>query len=344
MSARRRALAIGALAGTAAAGGAVAWAARKQARRALPFELDPEWAELHRPLGAQVVKVESFDGTVLHAEVLGPPGAPVIVLAHGYVLSLHAWHYQQRDLAGEFRVVAYDQRGHGQSEIAASGDYSIQALGRDLAAVLDAVVPAGERVVVGGHSMGGMTILAFAEQFPDVVPERIAGAALVDTTAADVVRGSVFGAGSAVAAGVLGAFAARAVGVRPPAKGPAVDVALLLTRHIGLSAAASSAAVAFTQELALACSREVSAALMPALTALDVREAARRLRVPALVLVGEEDRLTPPDASRELARLLGDAELVVLPGVGHMAPIEAHAELTAHLRVFARQCLLEAAA
>jgi len=344
VSARSRALAIGALAGTAAAGSAVAWAARREAKRTLPYELDPEWAELHRPLGGQVVKVESFDGTVLHAEVLGPPGAPVIVLAHGYVLSLHAWHYQQRDLAGEFRVVAYDQRGHGQSEAAASGDYSIQALGRDLAAVLDTVVPAGERAVVGGHSMGGMSVLSFADQFPDVVAERLAGAALVDTTAADVVRGSVFSAGSALAASVLGAFAARAVGVRPPATGPVVDVSLLITRHIGLSAAASSAAVAFTQQLALGCPRDVSAALMPALTALDVREAARRLRVPALVIVGEEDRLTPPDASRELTRLLGDAELVVLPGVGHMAPIEAHAELTAHLRLFARQCLLEAAA
>lgn len=344
MSTRRRALAIGAVAGTAAAGTAVAWAARRQAKRALPYELDPEWAELHRPLGSTAITVESFDGTVLHAEALGPPEAPVLVLAHGYVLSLHAWHYQQRDLAGEFRVVAYDQRGHGRSEAAASGDYSIQALGRDLAAVLDAVVPAGERAVAAGHSMGGMTILSFADQFPELLPQRLAGAALVDTTAADVVRGSAFGAGSALAATVLGAFAARAVGVRPPTRGPAVDLSLLVTRQIGLSAAASSAAVAFTQELALACPRDVSAALMPALTALDVREAARRLRVPALVVVGEEDRLTPVGASRELVALLPQGELVVLPGVGHMAPLEAHGELTAHLRAFARDCLFEAAA
>ncbi|HWH33119.1 MAG TPA: alpha/beta hydrolase [Egibacteraceae bacterium] len=343
MNRRRQGARLAAVAGTAAAGAAIAWAASRPDRGPLHVR-DPEWAELHRDLGAQALSVASFDGTRLHADVLGPPGAPVIVLAHGYVLSARAWHYQVRDLAGEFRVVAYDQRGHGRSQTAASGDYSIQALGRDLAAVLDAAAPDGVPAVVAGHSMGGMSVLSFAEQFPDAVPARLAGAVLLSTTAADVVRGSVFSAGSALVATVLGAAAAKAVGLRPPQRVHDHDVALFLTRLIGLAPSASPAHVAFTQQLALSCPKEVSASVLPALTALDVREAAGRLGVPTLVMVGAADRITPPGAARELVSLLPSGELVVLPGVGHMAPLEAHRDVTAHLRAFARRCLERPAA
>lgn len=341
---RRKALKLAAVAGTAVAGTGLALVAKRRADGGMAHARDPQWAELHRDLGATPLRIASFDGTVLHADALGPTDAPVIVLAHGYVLSARAWHYQQRDLAGEFRVVAYDQRGHGRSERAADGDYSIQALGRDLAAVLDAVAPPGTPVVVAGHSMGGMTVLSYADQFPDAVPHRLAGAALLDTTAADVVRGTVFSAGSAMAASILGVAAARAVGLRPPDRVRYSSVSMLLTREIGLSSTASPAHVAFTQEMALACPKEVSAALMPALTSLDVREAAGRLTVPTMVLVGEADRITPPGASRALVKLLDRGELVVLPEVGHMAPLEAHRDVTAHLRAFARRCLERAAA
>lgn len=341
---RRKALKLAALAGTAVAGTGLALVAKRRADGGMAHARDPQWAELHRDLGATPLRITSFDGTVLHADALGPADAPVILLAHGYVLSARAWHYQQRDLAGEFRVVAYDQRGHGRSERAAHGDYSIRALGRDLAAVLDAVAPPGTPVVVAGHSMGGMTVLSYADQFPDAVPRRLAGAALLDTTAADVVRGTAFSAGSAMAASILGLAAARAVGLRPPDRVRYSSVSMLLTREIGLSSTASPAHVAFTQEMALACPKEVSAALMPALTSLDVREAAGRLTVPTMVLVGEADRITPPGASRELVKLLDLGELVVLPEVGHMAPLEAHRDVTAHLRAFARRCLERAAA
>lgn len=341
---RRNATRVAVLAGTAAAGTALGWAARRRAAVGPAHVRDPEWAELHRPLGANELKITSFDGTVLHAEALGPPDAPVLILAHGYVMSLHSWHYQQRDLSDAFRVVAYDQRGHGCSEVAAQGDYSIEALGRDLAAVIAAVLPPGQKAFVAGHSMGGMSILSYAEQSSRLMAQQVAGVALVDTTAADVVRGSTFSAGSAKVAAVLGVAAARAVGLRPPGRAHYSDLSMFLTRHIGLSADAAAAHVAFTQELALTCPREVSATLMPALTALNVRGAARALRVPTLIVVGGEDRLTPPGASQELARLLPQAELLVLPGIGHMAPLEAHAEVSAHLRSFATACLRPAAA
>src|SRR5258708_16805987 len=85
---------------------------------------DPENAELTRELHGRALEVMSTDGIRLHAEVFGPDGAPTIVLAHGWLCALDFWHYQLRDLAGEFRVVAYDQRGHGRSEAPRDGHFT----------------------------------------------------------------------------------------------------------------------------------------------------------------------------------------------------------------------------
>jgi pimeloyl-ACP methyl ester carboxylesterase len=115
------------------------------------------------------------------------------------------------------------------------------------------------------------------------------------------------------------------------------DISFVLTKLIGLNRDASPAHVAFTEQLLLDCPNRVKAAIGPLFTSLDLREAAPLLKVPALVIVGEHDRLTPPRQAHRLMELLPDAELVELPGIGHMAPLEAHAAVTAHLRAFAKR-------
>lgn len=341
--------ALGMLAfGAAALGGvALGWVAERRAVGSGAQSDDPEWAELHRRLPSQVHRVESFDGTHLHAEVTGPERAPTIVLAHGYGLSLHAWHHQRRDLSDEYRVVAYDQRGHARSEQAASGDYAISALGRDLAAVLDALVPDGRRAVVVGHSMGGMGLLAFVDGYPELVEERLAGAVLVDTTGSDVLAGAVVSTGIAALSVLERQVVDRAFRLLGRGSRAAVgnDLSFLLTRAFGLSKGASPATVAFTEELLIACPTGVKAALGPTLTGLDLAAAAPLLTVPAVVLVGADDRLTPVAAARRLADALPLAgPLVVLPGAGHMAPLEAHERVTAAIRALARRALAAQAA
>ncbi|MPZ86952.1 MAG: alpha/beta fold hydrolase [Nitriliruptorales bacterium] len=310
---------------------------------------DPEWAELHRPLPSGVHKVVSFDGTALHAEVSGPEGAPALLLVHGYGMGLRSWHYQRRDLPGEFRVIAYDQRGHGQSERAASGDYSIRALGRDVGAVLGALVSPPAPVVAAGHSLGGMSILSFVGSEPDRVAERLAGVAFVGSTIGNVLAGGVAHTGVAALAALehtvmdrgrrmLGRERREEHADQPPA-----DLSTVLTRAVAFGPDAVPAHVAFVEQLLLECPNTVKAELGPTVTALDLRDAPPLVTVPALVLVGEHDRLTPPASARRLAASLPDACLVEIPGAGHMAPIEAHEMVTSQVRSFARRVLAEAA-
>lgn len=331
------------LAFTGAAAGSIAlgYYAKRRALAGLESVTDATWADLHRPILGRPLAVPSFDGTRLHVETLGPDDAPTILLAHAYTLSQHAWHYQRRALQQRFRLVCYDQRGHGTSDAAVSGDYSMGALGRDVAAVLEATTKPGQPVVAVGHSMGGMAILSFADQFPERL-DRLAGVGLVSTAAGNVVAGGAFTAGAAV----LSALRSRLPGPRRRVSERGVDpadwidrappdLASLLTRSLALSPGAEPALIAFTEQLMLECPAGVKAALGPALTSLRLGHVAERLTMPGLVMVGEHDRLTPLWQARRLADAMPDARLVVLADAGHMAPLEAHEQVSAELADFA---------
>lgn len=112
---------------------------------------------------------------------VAPP--PTVVFTHGYCLSQDVWHFQRAALRGAVRTVYWDQRSHGRSARApGGGPVTIDQLGRDLKAVLDEAVPEGPIVLVG-HSMGGMTVMALADRYPEFVAERVTGVALIGTSA-----------------------------------------------------------------------------------------------------------------------------------------------------------------
>ncbi|MFM9033189.1 MAG: alpha/beta fold hydrolase [Mycobacterium sp.] len=133
------------------------------------------------PPGRTMV-VHSADGTRLHTEVFGPSNGYPIVLAHGITCALRVWHEQINDLSRDFRVIAYDHRGHGRSGVPAPSAYSLDHLAADLEAVLTAVLRPGERAVVAGHSMGGIAISAWSDRFRHRVRERVDAVALINTT------------------------------------------------------------------------------------------------------------------------------------------------------------------
>lgn len=126
--------------------------------------------------------VHSADGTRLHTEVFGPKNGYPIVLAHGITCSLQVWHEQINNLSRDFRVIAYDHRGHGRSGVPAPSAYSLDHLAADLDAVLAAVLRPGERAVVAGHSMGGIAISAWSDRYRDRVQQRVDAVALINTT------------------------------------------------------------------------------------------------------------------------------------------------------------------
>ncbi|HEV7677046.1 MAG TPA: alpha/beta hydrolase [Candidatus Dormibacteraeota bacterium] len=315
--------------------GAVAWELQRRAdRRAVAA--DPATAELAHQITGRPVAVASKDGTRLHAEVFGPDGAPAIVLVHGWTNAIAVWHYQIRDLAGRFRVVAYDQRGHGRSGPPQAAAYTPEALGDDLHAVIEATVPEGEQCVVVGHSMGGMTIVSWAGMHADQVRRHVAAAALIGTGMGDLLE-QILVLRPRWAARVHRALTPRAVAYPLRLPRNPTPLSYRAVRYVALSVNASPGAVDFTGKLFADCPAPVRAGFGRSFSALDLYTSVPRLDVPTLVMVGELDRLTPPWHARKLADELPQVEeLVELRGVGHMLQLEAPDEVTSRVDRLAR--------
>src|SRR5579859_6295051 len=135
---RGRPLSTRALALSAAALGAGAGIAL-QRRHVRAIARDPEYVRLIAPLGGRPIAVAAGDGTRLHVEAFGPEDGATVLLAHGWTEELSFWGPVIRILRAQgLRPVAYDLRGHGRSEPAADGDYSLDRFGDDVEAVLSA--------------------------------------------------------------------------------------------------------------------------------------------------------------------------------------------------------------
>lgn len=330
---RRRGLILGAVAATAAAGyAAERYFVGRDRRRP-----DPEAREAFGELrGRDVGRVQSFDGTGLHVEVVDGDG-PTIVLSHGFSLNLTMWHYQIRDLAPSYRLVLFDHRGHGYSEKARRGDWSLDALARDLETVIR-LHGGPDPVALVGHSMGGMTALQYAKLFPEQIGSRVAALALVNTTAADVMGGMMPGRRLAAALQTLQEGAVRALasnaGRVDRLRGRTHDLAYLAVRYAGLGPKAMPSVVEFMDRILADCPTDVWAHLLPALLGMDVTEVLDVLDIPTLVVAGSHDKLTPPGAAERIASAIKGAELVVIADSGHMSPLERPHSFNARLRAF----------
>jgi len=353
---RERAGLLGALVGLAAAGAAAGLAVERYAvRRVRAVPGDPFAEEPFGLLPAdRSLTVSGDDGVALHVEIVEPdrrPEAPelTVVFVHGFCLDMGTWHFQRRRLARartpRCRMVFYDQPGHGGSGRKPSGDYSIDELGRDLRSVLQAVAPDGPLVLVG-HSMGGMTIMALAEQEPELFAGRVVGVGLISSSAGDL---------DAVALGLpevltrvrrpVTPLVAAALRIRPAllekTRTVGSDLAYLLTRRYGFgSHHPSPSLVEYVERMNASTSVEVIAGYLRTLSehdryaALDVFDG-----IETLIVCGDADLLTPVEHTREMARLLPGAELVEVGDGGHVTVLE-HADLVnAHLLAFLRRAV-----
>ncbi|GAB7108985.1 alpha/beta hydrolase [Streptomyces phaeofaciens JCM 4814] len=268
----------------------------------------------------------SADGTALHVEVHGPDSAPAVVLAHGWTCSTAFWAAQIRDLAADHRVIAYDQRGHGRTP--PSPVCSTDALADDLEAVLAATLAPGERAVIAGHSMGGMTVLAAAGR--DRFREHTAAVLLCSTGASRLVAESTV---VPLRPGRLRTWLTRHIlGSRAPL-GPVTPVAKRILKYATMGAGSAPHLVDSCARIVHACPRRVRYAWSHVLSMLDLEHGVRELRVPTAVIVGSGDRLTPPVHARRIAAALPDCLGVTeLPGLGHMTPVEAPELVSGRIR------------
>jgi pimeloyl-ACP methyl ester carboxylesterase len=293
---------------------------------------DPEREALGTPPRGRPRRVRSADGTGLHVEVFGPEDAATVVLAHGWTEALQYWVYVIKALSARgLRVVAYDQRGHGDSDPARGGDYTIERFGEDVEAVLAACVPDGQRAVLAGHSLGAMSIAAWAEHH-DVHP-RVGAAALLSTGVGDLIAEHLLLPLPGIAKALNHTVSIHGfLGNRAPLPRFSTPLSYAAVRYIAFGRDASPAQVAFFERMLVTCPPDVRAKIGLAMSEMDLHDAVPRLTVPTIVIVGAEDRLTPPAHARRIAEALPQLRrLTVLPDTGHMTPLERPDEVTAAL-------------
>ncbi|MEU9094646.1 alpha/beta fold hydrolase [Streptomyces sp. NPDC087901] len=260
------------------------------------------------------------------------PAPVTVVFSHGYCLSQDSWHFQRAALRGIVRTVHWDQRSHGRSErgrAQAQGVHvGIDQLGRDLKAVIDAAVPEGPVVLVG-HSMGGMTIMALADQYPALMRDRVAAVAFVGTSSGKLGEVSfglpVAGVNAVrrVLPGVLKALGSQAELVERGRRATADLFAGLIKRYSFGSRDVDPAVERFAERLIESTPIDVVAEFYPAFAEHDKSNALPLFRdVPVLILAGDKDLVTPSSHSEAIADQLPDAELVIVPDAGHLVMLE----------------------
>ncbi|MFI6579856.1 alpha/beta fold hydrolase [Embleya sp. NPDC050493] len=288
------------------------------------------------------VTVRTGDGAALRVNVSGPPDAAVtVVFAHGWTLHGDIWRTQVEALvAAGVRTVSYDHRGHGRSTAGRAAPWTIDLLGDDLADVIDAVAPSGP-VLLCGHSMGGMTIMALAAARPELFGSRVAGVVLVGTSAGDLVP---TGRGLPAAVRLRSAAQIRffAFGRRHPRlvtrgrtllPGPNRPGHLRIVRRSLFGPTADPTVVHACAQMLFATPMTTVCGFFPALAGHDKAGALTALAdVPVHIVVGAHDRLTPLAHSRALAAELPGATLHVEPECGHMVFTERPDSVTEPLR------------
>jgi pimeloyl-ACP methyl ester carboxylesterase len=358
-SARRAGL-FSAVLGAAAAGVAAGVAAERflLRRPRLTRPVDPYAEETFGPQPFdETLTVTTAEGLDLYVEIVEPadgidldfgravPAEPTLVFVHGFCLDMGTFYFQRAELTrrGAYRMVFYDQPGHGRSGKLRNGEYSLDSLADALLRVIEATVPDGPIVLIG-HSMGGMTMMALAEAHPELFGERVVGAVLISTSAGKlnevtlgmpdfVSRFSRQLIPVITGAGVLTGNVVDSV------RRVSTELAFVLTRRYGFGTRRPSAAlVTYVHRMNLRTNTEVVARYVgalyshargPALVAF--------MQLPVLVVCGDKDLLTPLSHAQEICRILPDAELVVVPDGGHVALLEHPDVVNAALISFLEQ-------
>lgn len=246
--------------------------------------------------------------TRLHYLVAAPGRAnsPVLLLIHGTGSNAASWHYQLDGLRESARPFTVDLPGHGLSGRIDSP--SVQAYAEAIAETFPHLHPG--RFFVAGHSLGGAVALELALRYP----ERVRGIILLSTGAHFPALAATPGLFLLTVAAVPGKF-----------------------RDLFLGEGVSAEALALARAAMADCPPEVIRADVSAAKVFDARAALPSLRHPVLILCGSEDHITPPRYATWLKEGLPDARVMLIPGAGHMLPLERPAEVNAAITEFLRK-------
>jgi pimeloyl-ACP methyl ester carboxylesterase len=347
---RRLSGVAGLAAGAVAAGAGAVVMAEKIAVGRIRLRPDPAADERFGGAYGEELTVRADDGLPLHVQVSGPADAPVtIIFCHGYALNADVWYYQRAGFSASARCVFWDQRSHGRSGRSDPDLVSIDQLGADLHEVLMATAPGDQPVVLVGHSMGGMTVMALADQHPELFGDKVIGVVLLSTSATAVdpvgwlpaplrppIRLAMPSVMSGASKGVIADVVERS-------RRSAGDIAFFSTRYIAFGdPKVSPTVVDFLERVIRETPIDVVADFYVALVGHEKRHALKVLNaVPVLVVTGDKDRLVDPAFSEEIAGSVRGAELVKIHGAGHVAMLEFPEEVNAAIARLVTYALAE---
>ena len=297
---------------------------------------DPLADALQSPPQGERTTVHAADGTALHVRSYGPEDATPIVLVHGWTCAWRFWTHQISALSEDHRVVAFDLRGHGDSERPPHGDWTIDAFAADIDAVIDAALEPGARPLIAGHSLGAMATVAWASRQEQPLHERARAVALINTGMGDLITESLL-IRTPARLGSVTQIAGRALlSSKAPLPRGTTPVSHRMVRYLAHGPTASPATVAFTEDMVFNTRRQARAGAGATLVEMDLHNAVAQLDLPALVIAGGADRLTPPVHAKRLAQDLPQlARYVEQHDSGHMTPLEHPALVNDLLRELA---------
>ena len=276
--------------------------------------------------------VRAADGARLYYEEDGPLDARVtVVLTHGFCLNHDDLLFQRRAILQQFgrrvRIVNWDLRSHGRSSHTDPEHSTIDQLGADLATIIDKRASSGSLVLIG-HSMGGMTLMALAAAHPELFWSRVAGVGLVSTSTGKL-SWITFGIPAGLARAVDPALRLALRGVRRQTnliergRARVTDASWVFVRRLAFGPAVDPALVEFLTQMIGSTPVDVIAEFYPTLSAHDKRAALDVLvDLPVAVVCGEDDLVTPPEHSQAIADLLPKASLTLVPATGHQTQME----------------------
>lgn len=252
------------------------------------------------------------NGLELFYDLAGPEGAPVVLFSNSVGTTLEMFEAQAEALRGRYRVLRYDTRGHGRSQVLDRPATTIDDLADDLAGLLDGL--GIEKAHVAGLSIGGMTAQAFAVRYPD----RLRSLVLMATSAY---------------LPPPEAWDQRAATVRADGMGAIVD-ALVGRWFTPAFAEQRPEVVAPVRERFLAIDPGGYAACCAAIRDMDLRERIGAIRAPTLIIAGADDPSTPVAMSEDIRARIPNAELVIIPRAAHLLAIEQAEAVNAYLVAF----------
>ncbi|GEM47904.1 alpha/beta fold hydrolase [Deinococcus cellulosilyticus] len=282
------------------------------------------------------------DGTELFVEMCGPENAPVLVLTHGWGMNATEWFYAKRHLSDSYRLVMWDLPGLGNSRGPRTRNWDIDKMAGDLEAVLS--VTGESKVVLLGHSIGGMITLKFCELFPEHLQEKVVGVILNHTTYTNPVktaRGGKFW--RAVQEPLLKPICYLTLWTWPISWAmnwlSYLNGTLHLMNHLTqFGQSETKGMLEFATRYNVISSPAVAVRGMFGMMKYDASEVLEKIPVPTLVILGHDDVVTIPEANHHIAQHVPHArELVLNPG-GHLGLIEKHQFWVSEVKGFTRDC------